>query len=510
MSWRVVFRTDASTHIGSGHVMRCLTLADGLRSDGAKVLFVCREHHNDLCRQIEARGFDVARLPRGPQLMPPQPMHGHWLGAGPATDATETRAAITSRLARPDWLVVDHYALDATWETALRPDVGRIMVIDDLADRTHDCDLLLDQNLVAGLESRYAGKVPAGATLLLGPSYALLQPDYVEFSAKAPTRSGPVRRVLLYFGAVDLPNMSTLALSAFLALGRTDVKVDLIIGPANPHAKALVRLASDHANIVVHRDLPSLAPLMAAADLAIGAGGATSWERLCLRLPAIVVTLAHNQRAGARELHRRGLIRWLGDVADVDSVAMQIAIAECLESFAFTGDFEGTVDGRGEARVQAILTVTATSPLKVTRVLPEHEGLLLAWANDPETRANAFNPQCITSENHRNWLAARLADPERYRLFIVETASSVPVGQVRFEKGDDAWVISYSVALEFRGRGLGRRVLAEAIAVFRLLGLADILAARVKLNNTASRRVFEGLGFTCARLDDAFEFRHAI
>src|SRR5689334_18687173 len=170
---KTAFRVDASIHIGTGHVMRCLTLANALREQGAAVLFVCREHEGHLCDLLERDGHAVRRLPVprvGIQTRDAAD-HAWWLGASWQEDAEQTRAAIDSLGAKPDWLIVDHYAVDHQWDATLRKSVGRIMVIDDFADRVHDCDLLLDQNLVAQMHSRYAGKVPAACGMLVGPQY---------------------------------------------------------------------------------------------------------------------------------------------------------------------------------------------------------------------------------------------------------------------------------------------------------------------------------------------------
>jgi len=195
---RLVFRTDASLTIGSGHVMRCLTLAEALRTRGAQCFFVCREHPGNLLELIRKRGFEACALHLNTSCAAAATVdaerptaHAAWLGAHWRTDAAQTLAACGG--SDVDWLIVDHYALDARWEAELRPACRKLMVIDDLADRNHDCDLLLDQNLVAESDARYQQRVPPGCTLLLGPRYALLQPLYRELRPQARLRPGPGR-----------------------------------------------------------------------------------------------------------------------------------------------------------------------------------------------------------------------------------------------------------------------------------------------------------------------------
>ncbi len=324
----VAFRADASRTIGHGHIMRCLTLASALRQHGAQAFFICREHDGHLCDLVEERGFVVSRLPSPTPWIQAgdAPAHATWLASSWQEDAEQTRGAIETMGDKPEWLVVDHYGIDQQWEGALRGSMGRIFVIDDLADRCHDCDLLLDQNLVADMHDRYADKVPRACGMLLGPKYALLQPVYAELHDRVPPREGQIKRILIYFGGADNENLTGLALGAFLRLNRPDIEVDVIITGSGRHAAGIKEQTAGHDNIHIHVDLPTLAHLMAKADLAIGAGGATSWERLCLGLPSLVITLAENQKPVADELHRLDLVDWLGHKDQVEAGQIGISI----------------------------------------------------------------------------------------------------------------------------------------------------------------------------------------
>ena len=353
----VVFRADASHEIGSGHVVRCLTLASALREEGAQCRFVSREHGGNLLDLIRQQGFDVICLPVASASTEgssgeAETAHAAWLGERWQNDAAATASAIGET--RADWLIVDHYALDARWEGALHSHCDRLMVIDDLADRPHDCDLLLDQNLVADAENRYEDKVPASCRLLLGPEFALLQPQYGELHASTAARSGPPRRVLVYFGAAHTGDLTRLAVEAFLSLERADIALDVVLNPDDPDAELIRDQIRGHENIVLHGGLPSLAPLMAKADLAVGAGGTTTWERCCLGLAALVVTIAENQKPAAAELQRQGLIRWLGDKAGMDLATLRQGLETVLRdgvADAWSARCRQLVDGQGANRV---------------------------------------------------------------------------------------------------------------------------------------------------------------
>jgi UDP-2,4-diacetamido-2,4,6-trideoxy-beta-L-altropyranose hydrolase len=346
-----LFRADASLRIGTGHVMRCLTLATELRRRGMDCRFACRPMEGDIFRRIREEGFDILALP---DVKGTGNLEGDapWLEIPWQTDAEQTIHAMEGF--RPDWLVVDHYGLDARWEKALRPHCGRIMAIDDTADRSHDIDLLLDQNLVADLDTRYQGLLPAKVVTLLGPRYALLQEAYAKLHSQTPPRLGPVRRVLVFFGGVDEYNLTGMTIRAFLALDRIDVLLDVVINTSGPGFDAVKEISSLHSNITIHGLLPSLAPLMQKADLCIGAGGSTTWERCCMGLYTLVVTVASNQQPVAWVLDSKCVIHWIARVEDVTEGLIRDALANAFVETGLSEKSElcrGLVDGKGTARV---------------------------------------------------------------------------------------------------------------------------------------------------------------
>jgi len=517
---KIVFRTDASLKIGTGHVMRCLGLARALRVRGAQCHFICREHIGNLIERIFQEGFEVISLPL-PHQSKPNPVlsdesilaHAHWLGTDWQTDADQTVATLRDHGA--DWLIVDHYALDHRWESQLRPFCRKIMAIDDLADRRHDCDLLLDQNLVGNQAHRYDGLLPARCARLLGPQYALLQPPYAELHPRTPPRLGPVRRILAYFGGADNQNLTGSAIAAFLRLNRADITLDVVINPETPHAETLRTESRSHANIALHEGMPSLAHLMVQADLAVGAAGATSWERCCLGLPALVVTLADNQVPIAEELHRLGVVRWLGNVNSVSVSALSNALLEvCLDDGSlseWSTRCRATVDGRGIGRVSEILLLNSTTPLNARPACLDDEMLLLQWANDPLVRDNAFCAKTIDELDHRTWYYRRLRSPETCQIYILETKLGTPIGQVRFEYCDGVYEIDYSLAAIARGRGLGAPLLRTAMLAFRQSREGSWVFGRVKSGNFASRKVFESLGFSASATEGGqFVYRNSL
>jgi UDP-2,4-diacetamido-2,4,6-trideoxy-beta-L-altropyranose hydrolase len=500
----IAFRVDASMQIGSGHVMRCITLAEALRDRGANCSFISRDFTGNLFDRIRQSGFNVFSLPADDRAdinhLPPEQTalaHGDWLGVNYVTDSAQTIALLGGY--RCNWLIVDHYALDRQWEAKLRPYCERIMVIDDLADRLHDCDLLLDQNLIVNQDRRYDDLVPTNCGRLLGPAYALLQSSYGVLHKCTPPRLGSVQRILVSFGGSDRQNVTGRVLNAFLVLDRLDIALDVVVNPGSPFLAELREKVAMYENVALHEGLPSLSELMVRADLAIGAGGATSWERICLGLPTMVVTLAENQKPIAEELDRQGLVRWLGD----ESFVADPTIAEELSNLISDRSWRqhcssrclALLDGKGTARVADILLLKPTTPFTVRPALPDDESLLLKWLNDPVVRKNSFDTKTIDADTHRNRFFKKLRSPDSTQIFILQTESGLPIGQVRFERRDDAWEISYSLAAMARGRGLSAPFLQAAICEFRRARKNSLVFGRVKHSNYESQRVFQRLGF---------------
>lgn len=311
---RVAFRADASVQIGTGHVMRCLTLADELTRQGHECRFVCREHEGHLGELITSKGYGLTLLPScsDNELDTKDSRsdnYARWLGVPWQEDARQTLDALTPW--QPDWLVVDHYALDAEWERALANVVGSIMVIDDLANRCHECALLLDQNL-GRVESDYDGLLPEDCQRLTGPGYALLRPEFANLREQSLKRrqQPELKRILISLGGVDRTNVTGQVLDALSesALPVT-TELDIIMGAAAPYLDEVrQQVARMPFKATVSVGVTDMAERMCLADLSIGAVGSTSWERCCLGLPAILMVLAENQKSAAEALKRSGAV----------------------------------------------------------------------------------------------------------------------------------------------------------------------------------------------------------
>jgi UDP-2,4-diacetamido-2,4,6-trideoxy-beta-L-altropyranose hydrolase len=330
---RVVFRADASVQIGTGHLMRCLTLADELTRQGHECRFICREHNGHLGELISSKGYQLTLLQVDGGTKFESSDNGNtayadWLGAPWQQDVEQTVEALTPFKA--DWLVVDHYALNACWEQQVAKAVGRIMVIDDLADRAHECSLLLDQNVLgAEVQHRYETKVNKTCQLLLGPSYALLRPEYGLIADVLPERDGNISRFLVFVGGSDPYHLTERYLHALDAREFDHLFVDVVLGKNHPSPEMVKQLVAKRVKTRLYAGLPSLAALMVRADLMLGAGGATNWERMCLGLNSVVVSVARNQDDINRELESQRLISFVGN-------AEVLGVEPIRESIQFT------------------------------------------------------------------------------------------------------------------------------------------------------------------------------
>ncbi len=479
--------------------MRCLTLAEALRERGVRISFICREHEGHLTPLLQQRDMPVTVLPPGAiKDSTSEEDYAAWLGVTQDEDAAQTIEALNGET--PDWLVVDHYGLDGEWEQRLRPHVSKLMVIDDLVNRHHDCNILLDQNYSAEGKFSYTDLLPSACKLLVGPRYALLRPEYADYRKTLRARDGQIRRVLVFFGGSDPRNMTGLALEALSQPEFRHFDVDVVLGANNPNREELERQSRERPRTTIYGSRPHLADLMAQADLAIGAGGATTWERMCLGLPAVVISIADNQRRASQALAEAQLLHYAGHFSDINMGHLTQLLkrlshdAERLRELSIKNQLQ--VDGLGALRLVEALYPSAANEIRLRPACEADIVLYYNWANDPEVRRNAINEDPISWEVHQAWFANKMHNINS--LMFVFEAAGLPIGQIRFDKhGNDA-CIDYSLDPIVRGRGLGAHLVATGNAVVQLREPIR-LCAEVKVENHASRAVFMRLGFRQAQ-----------
>ncbi len=489
---RIAIRVDASSEIGTGHFMRCLTLADALQQRGAQTRFVSRHMPEHLRNMLAQKGHEFIPLnSKRTETISENLSHASWLGTSQHADAQDTVQALSGQTW--DWLVVDHYALAACWESVLRQITQNILVIDDIADRQHDCDVLLDQNFYADINTRYIGKVPPHCQFLLGPRYALLREEFSQARELAKPRSGPVKRILIFFGGVDANNYTGRAIEALVNLGIPDLPVDVVIGSQHPCREHLETQCARQ-GFTAHIQTSRMAELMAGADLAIGAGGSTTWERCCLGLPSLVISTVDNQHQQIADAACEGLV--YAPELEIEfiprlSIHVSALMGNAYLRNAISEKGLRAVDGRGVSRVAENLGYTEIE----IRIATLNDAMqLFEWRNHPNIRAASCNPSLIEWESHQRWLASVLSAPER--MLLIGQRKGIPVGVVRFDiQGDEAEVSIYLVPGN-NHKGQGRALLHSAECWF-ISNRASVskIRARVLGENERSRRLFLEAGY---------------
>jgi UDP-2,4-diacetamido-2,4,6-trideoxy-beta-L-altropyranose hydrolase len=344
---KVVFRVDASIEMGIGHVMRCLTLAQTLKENRSNVEFICRKHIGNLIDKIRLSGFNVHELEEFEDAKADTGLaYSHWLGVTQQQDADDCIDILKAK--KIDWLIVDHYALNIYWQKKIRPIVDKIMVIDDIADRQFDCNILLNQNLGAKKED-YRDKVPDNCQLLLGVKYILLRPEFLNLREKSlieRKNTKEIKNILVSIGGVDFKNITYKVLQNL----DSDLDIVIVLGEKSPHSNIINNYVKNKANIGIIIDADNMSQLMLDADLAIGAGGSTSWERCCLGLPTLLYVIADNQNKIAKNLENIGAVKIVKNFSKDMQFATNISNWKMM-----SGASSKVCDGLGVKRVIEVM-----------------------------------------------------------------------------------------------------------------------------------------------------------
>ena len=367
---RILIRADASPTIGSGHIARCLTLARVLRKQGSHVAFACRELPGHRLDALRAEGFETFALPDLYVDEDPQQAIESMLPWQADIDALDL---LLKGHAEFDWIIADHYGLDHHWQTAARRWAPRIAAVDDLATRRYSVDLLLNQNL-SGLSENYPPLLPEGCRTLLGPRYAMLRE---EFNCPAIKIKPQARRLLVNFGGFDAAMQTHHAMLALTDF--TELEVDFVAGVDNPAWAQMQALAQTRPNWRLHSFVSDFHQRMTEADLFIGAGGGTSWERAALGLPTICIAVSNNQQVNGEVMAIAGAHVFMGAREQVSVEQLRDAIGFVAANFYLRQSLaersRQMVDGRGALRVAAALADAVLNSSHATlddaQLLPE-------------------------------------------------------------------------------------------------------------------------------------------
>ncbi len=477
----LIIRTDATVHIGTGHVMRCLALAQAWQDRGGKTIFISYCESDTLRDRITAEGFDFIAL-KNPH---PDPLD------------CDFTLAMLKQLNNEDtkqkaWLVLDGYHFDADYQKRVKDAGHKLLWIDDYGHAAHYyADLILNQNISAD-ESFYAHR-ESSVELLLGARYALLRREFQRWQGWRREIPAIARKVLVSLGGADPYNVT---LKVIRALEQVDVPVleaRIVSGPANPHLKVLRKAIGTDPRFRLLTDVTDMAEFTSWADIAVSAGGGTCWELAFMGLPGIIIVTADNQRGNADVMSRKQISVNLGWHQDISAEGIAVKLKHVMKNAEqrswMSQRGQALVDGNGGRR---LIKIIAGETLYLRPVLSDDCERVWKWANDPSVRAVSFSNNFISWEDHICWFRERKNRPFFY---IALNQDDIPVGQVRFDQANDETIISFLIDSNHRNQGYGTALIK--IACDKMFFNTSVVAihAYVKLENGASRMAFMKVGF---------------
>lgn len=525
VSYEIVFRTDASAQIGTGHLMRCLALADALALRRVRSTFVCRHLPPAFANMLSQRGHDVIELPAcGPGPSVTAGAYGAWLGTTEAHDAAAVTDWLAKRPGRPSLcVVVDHYGLGADWEERLGEATGLpVAAIDDL-DRAHAVRLLIDSTH-GKTERNYIGRVGPECRLLIGSDHAILRPEFARLRPEAAARrtiraQSPEgkRSILVAMGGGDPDDVLVSLLGPLLNLAKErDLNIHALVGGAYPHMARLEALSHGAERLTIHHNIPSVANLLGEVDLCIGASGTSTWERCCLGLPTMNLIIAENQRGIARSLAQEGIVAWGGEVSLaegrgrlridgkdpatwVQDVFLPFLDDRSLQSMLSRKGME-IVDGFGTTRILRGLfdLLPENLPVELVPMTRAHSGVMFEWQAFPGQRRYHRHSDVPSWPEHVAWVDRQVSTSGSFSRVI--EVGGIPAGVIRLDDSPTARrmsghggcrEVSVIVGPEFQGRGVARTALALMLDTVE----DRLVIAEVSEDNAASRRLFRACGF---------------
>jgi UDP-2,4-diacetamido-2,4,6-trideoxy-beta-L-altropyranose hydrolase len=480
----LIFRADASVAMGTGHVMRCLALAQAWQDEGGECIFAMAGANSSLEERLRSEAMEIVAIVAS---------------AGTPQDAAQFVELAGKYHAR--WVVVDGYQFDIKYQRAVKDAGLKLLLVDDTGHGgAYLADIVLDQNAHAS-EGFYQHREPY-TRLLLGSRYAMLRREFKAWR-ELKRQIAPVgRKVLVTLGGADADNITVQVIRALRLLAAENLESTIVVGGSNPQGGRLEEeVQRGGGTIRLLSNVLNMPELMADADVAISAAGITCWEMCLLGLPALLIDVAENQTPVARELDRQGIAAYAGHGKDVTPEGIAGLLKSILASeerrTSMSERARRLVDGLGAERVACALN---PSNLILRRAQPGDCKLLWEWANDPEVRANSFSRDTISWERHQEWFSAKLADPNCV-LYIALDIHKRPVGQVRYDVVESRALVSISLAAEFRNKAYGGRLLTLAVEELFRTSSATMIDAYVKPTNETSLRVFTRAGFR--RQEDA-------
>ncbi|MGD1004216.1 MAG: UDP-2,4-diacetamido-2,4,6-trideoxy-beta-L-altropyranose hydrolase [Methanoregulaceae archaeon] len=473
----LLIRADASPDIGTGHVMRCLALAEAWQDAGGKVFFVISCDSPAMEVRLRNEGIQILHINQK---------------AGTLGDANET--ARIAHEVRADWIVVDGYQFGAEYQKTIKDAGLFLLYIDDFGHADHYyADFVLNQNNYADM-SLYK-KYEPNTRFLLGTKYVLIRKEFLQWAGWKRTIPGMARKILVTMGGSDRENMTGMVIRALKCVDLEGLEAIIVVGGLNCHYTELQEMVKDLPNLSLRKNVENMTELMAWADIAISAGGSTCWELAFMGLPSILCLIAENQKLIVEDLQSKGIVRVFGTHGLQNPVISASVIAEILGSFEtrskLSKKIKKLVDRKGAAR---IISAINSNKIRLRHVRESDCRIIWKWINDTYVRACSFYPDPIPLDTHRKWFSSILAD-SNIIYYIALDSQDNPLGQARFRINGGEAIISVLVDAEHRGLNIGPELIRRATEqFFNEMGIQKV-SAYIKCENEVSKKAFTKAGY---------------
>jgi UDP-2,4-diacetamido-2,4,6-trideoxy-beta-L-altropyranose hydrolase len=493
MAKSIIIRVDSSYRIGTGHVSRCLRLAEELKHKGARVAFICADLPGNISSSISKSGFEIELLDPPVQEQDLEFIESPWPTIAQLLDAYKTSKAAVSRNA--EVVVVDHYALSELWESQLSSDGFKVVALDDLPLKPHSAEIVVRPGL--SLTDSGGGASHHTARELSGPRYAMVPKEFCEAKNLRETMNDSVpKRVLVYFGGVDAGNASEKVVDAIVGAQGLRYFIELVLGSGNTRSEKITRKYATSPQVTVHNSLSSLSDIIVKCHVGVGAGGVSAFERVAAGLPTILYSLSKNQIGVCNELDGLGLARYFGDFESFSSgdfVSRFSLFVQELPKFRETFELPEVIDCLGVKRIAELIHHSSQEFLlgRVARL--SDLVTYFDWVNEQSVRSNSLNSARIEFQEHGKWFRESLEDPSV--VMLIFELDNLPIAQVRFKLKEDHWNLNYSLDEIIRGRGWAKIIVGKAVSWLRSHRDARRIDAVVKASNLASISALTASGF---------------
>lgn len=479
----LVIRADADAQIGTGHIMRCLALAQAWQDKGGDVTFISHCESDSLRQHLLNEGINLINIEKS---HPEQ---------GDVECTLENLSVINHQQKANCWLVIDGYHFDAIYQKRIKEAGYKILWIDDYGHADHYyADLILNQNISAD-ESFYMHR-ESYTQLLLGTRYVLLRREFNRWKDWQREMPDVARNVLVTMGGADPDNVTLKVTQALKQIENPYLEAKIVVGPANPNMARLEQEISDFTNFQLVKNTAHMPELMVWADVVVSAGGSTCWEIVFMGLPNIIIVLADNQVAVAAQLQNHCLSINMGWHNNINAADIAKSLENLLMSdvqrkkMLYSG--KSCVDGNGSTR---IINSILCEDIILRKASIDDCKLLWEWVNEPDARQSAFKSDFITFNEHEKWYQKKL-DDVNFRQYIATNRDNKPLGQIRFDIKNSESEIDISVSKDFRRLGYGACIIRKGVDNLIKTTKVYKFNAYIRNHNQASIMSFEKAGFS--------------